>query len=43
MLEQLRIKNFKGWKDTGDIEMAPITLFFGADYAQAKYAEKMAT
>lgn len=24
MLRSLRIKNFKGWKDTGHIEMAPI-------------------
>jgi AAA15 family ATPase/GTPase len=31
MLKQLRIKNFKGWKDTGRIRMAPITLFFGAN------------
>jgi predicted ATPase len=31
MLEQLRIQNFKGWKDTGKIRMAPITLFFGAN------------
>ena len=31
MLEKLRIQNFKGWKDTGDIRMAPITLFFGAN------------
>lgn len=31
MLTQLRIKNFKGWRDTGDIRMAPITLFFGAN------------
>lgn len=31
MLKQLRIKNFKGWKDTGSIRMAPITLFFGAN------------
>ena len=31
MLEQLRIQNFKGWKDTGKIKMAPITLFFGAN------------
>ena len=31
MLKQLRIKNFKGWKDTGLIRMAPITLFFGAN------------
>lgn len=31
MLKQLRIKNFKGWADTGKILMAPITLFFGAN------------
>lgn len=31
MLRQLRIQNFKGWKDTGTIRMAPISLFFGAN------------
>ncbi len=31
MLKKLRIQNFKGWKDTGEITMAPITLFFGAN------------
>lgn len=31
MLKRLRIQNFKGWKDTGTISMAPITLFFGAN------------
>lgn len=31
MLNQLRIQNFKGWKDTGSIRMAPISLFFGAN------------
>jgi predicted ATPase len=31
MLRQLRIQNFKVWKDTGNIRMAPITLFFGAN------------
>ncbi|WP_028316505.1 AAA family ATPase [Desulfatibacillum aliphaticivorans] len=31
MLKHLRIKNFKLWKDTGDIQMAPITLLFGAN------------
>ncbi len=31
MLKQLRIQNFKGWKDTGNILMAPISLFFGAN------------
>lgn len=29
MLNELRIKNFKGWRDTGTIKMEPITLFFG--------------
>jgi len=31
MLKELKIQNFKGWKDTGSIPMAPITLFFGAN------------
>lgn len=31
MLKKLRIQNFKGWKDTSDIRMAPISLFFGAN------------
>ena len=31
MLKQLRIQNFKGWKDTGTIRMAPISLFLGAN------------
>lgn len=31
MLTQLQIQNFKGWRDTGLIRMAPITLFFGAN------------
>lgn len=31
MLKKLRIQNFKLWKDTGTINMAPITLFFGAN------------
>lgn len=31
MLKHLRIQNFKAWKDTGNIRMAPITLFFGAN------------
>lgn len=33
MLTKLRIKNFKAWKDTGDIRMAPLTLLFGANSA----------
>lgn len=31
MFTKLRIQNFKGWKDTGYIRMAPITLFFGTN------------
>lgn len=31
MIKRLQIKNFKGWKDTGPIRLAPITLFFGAN------------
>lgn len=31
MIHKLRIQKFKGWKDTGAIRMAPITLFFGAN------------
>jgi predicted ATPase len=31
MIRQLRIKNFKGWSDTGTIRMAPLTVFFGAN------------
>lgn len=31
MFTKMRIENFKGWQDTGEIRMAPITLFFGAN------------
>jgi AAA15 family ATPase/GTPase len=31
MLKKLRIKNFKSWKDTGEIDLAPITMFFGGN------------
>jgi len=31
MIRELRIKNFKGWQDTGLIKMAPLTVFFGAN------------
>lgn len=31
MLRNLQIKGFKGWKDTGNIELAPITVFFGGN------------
>jgi predicted ATPase len=33
MLRSLRIKNFKAWKDTGEIRLAPITVFFGGNSA----------
>jgi predicted ATPase len=29
MLRKLRIKNFKAWEDTGDLELAPLTVLFG--------------
>lgn len=31
MLEHLRIQNFKSWRDTKDIRLAPITAFFGSN------------
>ncbi len=31
MLTQLHLKNFKGWKDTTPIRMAPLTVFFGTN------------
>ncbi len=33
MLRQLSIQNFKGWRDTGPIRLAPITVFFGSNSA----------
>lgn len=33
MLIHLRIKNFKAWRDTGDIRLAPLTVLFGANSA----------
>ena len=33
MLTSLHIKNFKGWKDTGEIRLAPLTVIFGANSA----------
>ena len=29
MFTRLRIQNFKAWKDTGNIRLAPLTVFFG--------------
>lgn len=31
MIQNLRIENFKGWKDTGLIQLSPLTVFFGAN------------
>ena len=31
MIKNLRIQNFKGWKDTGMIQLSPLTVFFGAN------------
>lgn len=33
MLTHLRIQNFKAWKDTGPIRLAPLTVIFGANSA----------
>lgn len=33
MLTELRIRNFKAWKDTGIIRLAPLTVIFGANSA----------
>lgn len=33
MLTSLRIQNFKGWKDTGPVRLAPLTVIFGANSA----------
>jgi len=33
MLTTLQIKNFKGWRDTGRVQLAPLTVIFGANSA----------
>lgn len=33
MLTELSISNFKAWKDTGKVRLAPITVFFGSNSA----------
>jgi predicted ATPase len=33
MLTHLRIQNFKAWKDTGAVRLAPLTVIFGANSA----------
>ncbi len=31
MLTRLRVQNFKSWRDTGDLEIAPLTGLFGTN------------
>jgi predicted ATPase len=31
VLKRLRIRNFKAWRDTGRIDLAPLTVFFGSN------------
>lgn len=33
MLTKAHIKNFKAWRDTGDIRLAPLTVIFGGNSA----------
>jgi predicted ATPase len=33
MLTKLRLKNFKAWRDSGDIRLAPLTVIFGPNSA----------
>lgn len=33
MINHLRLRNFKGWQDSGDIRLAPLTLLFGTNSA----------
>ena len=33
MLTKLRLRNFKAWKDSGDIRLAPLTVLFGTNSA----------
>lgn len=33
MLTKLRLKNFKAWRDSGEIRLAPLTVLFGANSA----------
>jgi predicted ATPase len=33
MLTSLRIQNFKSWRDTGEVRLAPLTVIFGANSA----------
>ena len=31
MITHIRIKNFKSWEDSGEVELAPLTGFFGTN------------
>ncbi len=31
MLTHIRVKNFKSWKDSGEVKLAPLTVFFGTN------------
>lgn len=33
MLTRLRLRNFKAWKDSGDVRLAPLTVLFGTNSA----------
>ena len=33
MFTNVRLRNFKAWQDTGDVRLAPLTVFFGANSA----------
>jgi predicted ATPase len=33
MLRSMRVENFKAWHDTGEIRLAPLTIFFGVNSA----------
>ena len=33
MITELRVQNFKAWKDTGALRLAPLTVFFGTNSA----------
>ena len=33
MLKSIRVKNFKAWRDTGPVRLAPLTIFFGGNSA----------
>lgn len=33
MLERLRVRNFKAWRDSGHVRLAPLTLLFGTNSA----------